>query len=152
VTKKKAKSKHKRPGPKKKTGPKVKTIGPRELGQIARWAGAGATKAQIAGALGMSVSTYMERQATNPEISEAYERGQGKGITDLADKAFTMARRGNKDLLKFLLERKGGFTATTKQVHANDPDNPMPGQQVVLLMPANGREIKPDAAKGRAKA
>jgi hypothetical protein len=94
----------------------------------------------------------MERQATNPEISEAYERGQGKGITDLADKAFTMARRGNKDLLKFLLERKGGFTATTKQVHANDPDNPMPGQQVVLLMPANGREIKPDAAKGRAKA
>jgi hypothetical protein len=153
VTKKKPKSKHRRPGPKMKPGPKVKTIGAREIKLIIKGARAGATKEQIASALGMSAETFYQRQKENPEISKAFQEAQGVGILDLADKAFTMARRGNKDLLKFLLERKGGYTQTSRQVLANDPDSPLPAaiNQTVLVLPANGREIKPDA-KGGAKA
>lgn len=152
MTKKKPKSKHRRPGPKKKRGQPKKVIGPREIRLIRKWSAAGATKEQIAGALGMSHETYCQRQNENPDISEAFDQGKGKGTIDLSGKAYSMAMRGNKDLLKFLLERKGGFIPTSRQVLAGDPDNPLPAAQTtVLILPANGREIKPDA-KGGAKA
>jgi hypothetical protein len=103
------------------------------------------TKEQIALALGMSIDTYMERQKGNPEIYQAFEQGKAKGVADVSGKAIAMAMKGNKDLVKFYLERKGGWT--NKQLIGSDPENPLPegSNQTVLVIPSNGREAKKDA-------
>ena len=139
--------KARKPGPAKKVGRKPKLIKPGMIILIRKYARQQMTKEQIAGALGMNYSTYAERQAENPEIAEAFEQGRAKGVADVSGKAVAMAMKGNKDLVKFYLERKGGWTQTSKQVMANDPENPMP-VQTVLILPANGREFKQDGQSG----
>lgn len=56
-----------------KRGPKPKEV---DIDKVEELSEEGLTKEQIATCLGMSLSTFMERQAENVEISEAYKRGE----------------------------------------------------------------------------
>lgn len=142
----------KKRGRKRKRGPKAKKIKPGMMILVRKYARQQMTKEQIAQALGMSVSTYMQRQVEMPELAEAFEQGRAKGVADVTGKAIAMAMKGNKDMVKFYLDRKGGWAQTTKHVLGNDPDNPLPpAQSTVLILPANGREFKSNG-KGGAKA
>ena len=91
---------------KARTGPKKKVI---DLREVRRLSMVGLTKEQIAGALGMSRSTFFDHMSKNPEISDAFEQGKGYGIGRVADSLFAKAVKGDTTAQTFFLKARAGW-------------------------------------------
>lgn len=82
---------------------------------IRRLAGIGLTTQEIAHVTGVPSSTFYYRMSRDPEISNAIHQGKAQYKADLLTRAFQRARRGDGDMLKFLLARVCGVNE--KQIH-----------------------------------
>ena len=75
-----------------------------ELDMAEKLAGQGMTQAQIADAMGISISTLMDKKHEYPEFSDAIKRGKAKGIAHVTNKL--MAKISGMDTASILFYLK----------------------------------------------
>lgn len=90
----------------KPVGRPPKTISQAHLDMVRNLASQGCSKKNIAAMLGMGYSTYMEKQDTYPELSEAFDLGRQQGITAVAGALYQKALIGDVPAIKYFLNNQ----------------------------------------------
>jgi len=101
----------KKPGARKKSGPKKVPIDPT---MVEKLASQGLNKAQVAAMCGLGESQWYVREQEAPEISEAYKRGKAKGVLTISNALFEQAKSGNTTAQIFYLKCNGGWRENTR--------------------------------------
>ena len=99
------------------------------LSDIERYAKAGATQAEMADRIGVSLAT-IERRMRLPEFQEACRRGRGELAISLRAKQVQIALSGNVQMLKWLGEQYLG------QAHAHRMVDKQ-GEDVAVVTPTD---------------
>lgn len=86
-----------------------------DLQRVRELSGMGLTQAQVASGLGIGARTLSRRLAEDEEFAEAFEAGAAALTQEMANVLVEAARRGDIDAAKFILDRRCGWKATTKQ-------------------------------------
>ena len=94
---------------------------PPDLHEIENLAARGLTRAQIAGALGISTKTLHRRCEDSRQVDDAMRRGTAKGIAVIANKLFEAARSGNVAAMALFLKTRAGW----RDAVAVDSDAPL---------------------------
>lgn len=103
-----------------------KTISPEMYPILENLSGLGMTQRQIACMLGMSLLTFENRMAENPEIREILKRGKALAISKVASKAYEMAISGeNTAMTIFFLKTQAGWKETQHIEHKVAPTEDM---------------------------
>lgn len=89
-----------------KTGRKLIEI---DLKQVQTLAAHQLTDQNIYTILGISKDTFYRRKKEFCEFSDALNRGRVIGIANIVNKAYQKALAGDNYMIKFFLERKGGW-------------------------------------------
>lgn len=84
-----------------------------DLSLVEKYAALGMTYAQIAAALGICRDTLYERIKANPDISDALQRGEATGVRIAAERLMAQIAAGDAGCIRFYLERRGGWHATS---------------------------------------
>ena len=89
------------------------------LANTRRFMAQGLTKEQCAGALGISVSTFMLHQAENSEFSESIKGGEAEGVQQVTNALYEKATidRDNTAMIFYLKNRAGWVDKTETKVH-----------------------------------
>ena len=77
------------------------------LKKVETLAAQGLSKREVALCLGISVSTYCDKQSEYPEFSEAYDSGSSKGVAKVANALYTKAIDGDVTAQKHYLNNRG---------------------------------------------
>ena len=79
---------------------------PEVLERIEHWAARGLTQEQIAHNMGIAPQTLSTNKGTKPEVREAIERGQAKGIATVTNALMDNAQGGNLGAQCFYLKNR----------------------------------------------
>lgn len=88
-----------------KTKPKIEI----DLAQVEAAASRGLTNEQIALALGISHQTLYTRKKENLDFLDAIKRGRAKGVLEISNKLYELAKASNLGAICFFLKCKGEF-------------------------------------------
>jgi hypothetical protein len=70
------------------------------------------SKTQMADYFGISLTTLIEIEKRQPEVSEAYKRGKSKAIGNVAKNLISQAQAGNVSAAIFYLKTQAGWKET----------------------------------------
>jgi len=115
VVKKKLTTAAKKPKPPAKKEPKKpgrKAWVP-DYKMIEDWARQGLTDKQIAAMSGICHQNFCEKKGELSELVDSLEKGRAKGVSMASTALWMGIAKGDKDLIKFYLERKGGWKQHT---------------------------------------
>ena len=90
------------------------------------------TQDQIADYFGITRPTFSAMIERNADISLRYKRGKAKAIGAVAQNLIKKARKGDNACMMFYLKTQAGWRETNHTLHGNDPENPLPPQQIIL--------------------
>lgn len=76
----------------------------------------GCSKKNIAAMLGMSYSTYAEKQLAFPELVEAFDKGRQQGVTAVTGALFQKALVGDVPAIKYFLNNQDAEEWQDKKV------------------------------------
>lgn len=110
-----------------------------DYAKIEMWASQGLFDKQIAALCGINESTFYEKKAEIPELIATLERGRAKGAAACAQMVLSMALKGDRDLLKFYLERRSGWKNTTVLETLPKPVEEMTPEELLAIV--NGKQI-----------
>lgn len=88
-----------------RTKPKIEI----DLAQVEAAASRGLTNEQIALALGISHQTLYTRKKENLDFLEAIKKGRAKGVLEISNKLYELAKASNLGAICFFLKCKGEF-------------------------------------------
>ena len=88
-----------------KTKPKVKV----DLKKVEALASRGLTSHEVARCLGISPSTYFNRQKESKDFTQAIKDGKAKGIQTISNALFDSAKSGNTTAQIFFLKAQAGW-------------------------------------------
>lgn len=80
-----------------------------DLAEVERLASLGLNRAQISSALGISESTFYQRQRENEDFAEAIKRGESQGIALVSSKLMEQVNSGNVTAMIFYLKSRAGW-------------------------------------------
>lgn len=95
----------------------------------------GATKAQIAAALGISETTLFKYQAEKPEFADAIKRGKAKGVTLFQEHLFNQSAEGKTAATIFALINLDPVNWKQRKDHTGfgDLDEPVDRIEIVEI-------------------
>jgi hypothetical protein len=96
-----AKAKAKKPGGRKPWVPDYEIV--------EKYAALGLLDKEIAALTGVTHQVFCQKKTELPELAVALERGRAKGVQIASAKMWEGINRGDKDLIKFFLSRRGGY-------------------------------------------
>jgi ECF sigma factor len=100
-------------------------LDPAQLKQVETLSGLGLTIGDTAAVLGISKRTLERRLADTPEVAEARTRGKAVANSNVAKKAYEMAKAGNVHLIKFWLATQAGWKETKKVELSGEDGGPI---------------------------
>ena len=103
------------------------------LSDIERYAKAGATQAEMADRIGVSLAT-IERRMRLPEFQEACRRGRGELAISLRAKQVQIALSGNVQMLKWLGEQYLGQARANRIVDKHGDDVAVTANDVHVIV------------------
>ena len=108
--------------------------------KIESWASHGLFDKQIAALAGVSHEEFCRKKNQLPQLSVALETGRAKGAAACAQMLLQLALKGDKDLLKFYLERRAGWKNTTVVETLPKPVEEMTTEELLAII--NGQPLK----------
>jgi hypothetical protein len=81
------------------------------------------TKGQLSDYYGVSENTFREIEKRQPEVSEAYKKGKGRAIANVAGNLIKQAQNGNVTAAIFYLKTQAGWKESDQTVVSTTSDN-----------------------------
>lgn len=81
-----------------------------DLNEVARLAGLGLTREQIAALLNISLPTLYSRQKEDPAFAEAMKSGRAKSLEVVSSRLMELVAEGNLGAMIFYLKSQGGWS------------------------------------------
>lgn len=101
-----------------------------DLEEVERLASLGLTMEQIAASLGISRTTLQTRKRESEQFAQAIEKGQAKGISEVANALWCNATGGNVTAQIFFLKAR----AKWKDRHEGEPEDGDEAQPVSVTV------------------
>jgi len=119
--------------------------------KLRKLAAKGITKAAIAARLGCSLSVLMDRQTTDPEISEIINEARASMQEEVADVLLDNAKKGDTAACRLILERRCGWREekTIKHEHVTIDEQRDKMEQQLRSMGIDPDLIRPESAEKR---
>lgn len=94
----------------------------------------GMTQEQVAGYFRMAYSTWFDRCAEYPQLSNAYFQGKTNGIKYVASKLLELVEKGNERAIMFYLEVVAKWVKASAQVAGKGGEDGAGNKQPVTII------------------